>query len=141
MTKYRFSLVIIAIVIALSMYFGNNQISEAQSARHFLKWTIDCAKGEPITIKPKYDQAFDWKDPYTGFVERVVPLAFTCKTSTESVNKICKGYFITSASRVEPMNKTRDNDFFVFRVGQNSPFCRGLATRHRFSFSRNNCGL
>ena len=105
-TKSRLTLTLIAFLLALIMFFGNKQVSEAQSARFFLKWTADCAKGEPITIKPKYDQSFDWKDPYTGAVERIVPLAFSCQTSTESVSRTCKGYFSTRASRLDPMNKT-----------------------------------
>jgi hypothetical protein len=103
----KLSQIIIAIIIVLFMFFGNRYVSEAQSARHFLKWTIDCAKGESITINPRYDQSFDWKDPYTGVVERIVPLIFSCKTSTETVSKTCKGYFITQPSRIDPMNKTR----------------------------------
>lgn len=105
-TKSRFTLFVIAILLALIMFFGNNQISEAQSARFFLKWTADCAKGESVLIKPKYDQAFDWKDPYSGVVERIVPIAFSCKTSAGSVSKTCEGYFLTKASRIDPMNKT-----------------------------------
>ena len=105
--KFRSPIIIIAIMLALFMFFGNRYVSEAQSARHFLKWTVDCAKGEPVTIKPRYDQSFDWKDPYTGAVERIVPLSFSCKTSTETVSKTCKGYFITQPSRIDPMNKTR----------------------------------
>jgi len=105
--KFRLPIIFIAIIIALFLFFGNRNVSEAQSARHFLKWTVDCAKGESITIKPRYDQSFDWKDPYTGVVERIVPLTFSCKTSTESVSITCKGYFTTQASRIDPMNKTR----------------------------------
>ena len=104
--NYRLMLIAIAIVLALFMFFGNNHISEAQSARHFLKWTVDCAKGESVLIKPKYDQAFDWKDPYSGVVERIVPLSLSCNTSTGSLSKTCDGYFITRASRSDPMNKT-----------------------------------
>lgn len=105
-TRSRFTLIVIAILLALVMFFGNNQISEAQSARFFLKWTVDCAKGESVAIKPKYDQAFTWKDPYNGAEEKIVPLALSCKTSAGSVSKTCKGLFYTRASRLDPMNKT-----------------------------------
>lgn len=105
-TKYRLTLIVIAIFLALFIFFGNSYISEAQSARHFLKWTVDCAKGESVLIKPNYDRAFDWKDPYTGVVERIVPLSLSCKTSTDSVSKTCNGYFISKSSRTDPMNKT-----------------------------------
>jgi hypothetical protein len=105
-TKNRFTLILIAILLALIMFFGNNHVSEVQSARFYLKWTADCAKGESILIVPKYNQAFDWKDPYTGVVERIVPMAFTCKTSTGIVSKTCNGYYLTRASRLDPMNKT-----------------------------------
>lgn len=105
-TKYRLTLIVIAILFALFIFFGNNHISEAQSARFYLRWTVDCAKGEPITIKPNYDQSFDWKDSYTGVVERIVPVVLNCKTSTERFSKSCKGYFLTRASRIDPMNKT-----------------------------------
>jgi hypothetical protein len=105
-TKSRFTLIVIAIFLALIMFFGNQQISEAQSARFYLKWAVDCTQGESVTIKPKYDQVFDWKDPYNGAVEKIVPLALSCKTSTTSVSKTCNGYFSTRASRLDPMNKT-----------------------------------
>ncbi len=88
------SQIIIAIILPLFLFFGNRFVTEAQSARHFLKWTIDCAKGESITIKPRHDQSSDWKDPCTGVVERMVPLTSSCKISTESVSKTCKGYFL-----------------------------------------------
>lgn len=105
-TKYRLILIVIAIVLALFMFFGNSYISEAQSARHYLKWTVDCSKGESVLIKPNYDQAFDWKDPYSGVVERIVPVSLSCKASTGNVSKTCNGYVITRASRTDPMNKT-----------------------------------
>lgn len=105
-TKFRLTLLVIAVFLSLIMFFGDKHISEAQSARFYLKWTVDCSKGESLTIIPKYDLAFDWKDPYTGAVEKIVPLALSCKTSTGSVSKICNGYFSTRASRMDPMNKT-----------------------------------
>ena len=46
--KFRSPIIIIAIMLALFMFFGNRYVSEAQSARHFLKWTVDCAKGVRI---------------------------------------------------------------------------------------------
>ena len=105
-TKSRISFIVIAIFLALIMFFGNKQITEAQSAQFYLKWSVDCAKGESVAIKPKYDRAFDWKDSGTGGVETIVPLALSCKTSAGSVSKTCKGLFYTRASRLDPMNKT-----------------------------------
>ena len=105
-TKYRISIILIAILLTLFMFFGNNRISEAQSARFYLKWTVECAKGESITIKPKYEQSIDWTDSYTGVVEKIVPLAMSCKTSAGIISKTCNGYYITRASRLDPLNKT-----------------------------------
>jgi hypothetical protein len=105
-TKYRFTVILIAILLAFVMFFGSKHVSEAQSAVFYLKWTVSCSKGEPVTIKPKYDQALDWKDTYTGAVEKIVPLALSCKTSTGSVSKTCNGYFLTRASRIDPLNVT-----------------------------------
>lgn len=104
--KHRLTLIVIAILLAISMFLGNSYIPEAQSARYFLKWSVDCAKGESVTIRPRYDQSFDWKDPYTGVAEKVVPLTVSCKSNTDSVSKTCNGYFLTRASRIDPMNKT-----------------------------------
>jgi hypothetical protein len=111
--KSRINLIVIAIFLALIMFFGNKHISEAQSARYYLNWTIDCAKGESISIIPKYDLTFDWKDPYTGVVEQIVPLELSCKTNVRSVRKICNGYITTRASRLDPMNKTHATCYAV----------------------------
>jgi hypothetical protein len=71
-----------------------------------LKWTVDCAKGAAVTIQPRYDLAFEWKDPYTGVAEKIIPLGFTCKTSVKMEDRVCRGWISTRASRVDPMNKT-----------------------------------
>lgn len=104
--KHRFALGLVAVLLSLIAFFGNKYVSEAQSARFFLKWTVDCEKGEQVLIKPRYDLAFKWADPYLGKVETIVPLAMSCKTSISEVNKICKGYYLTRASQIDPMNKT-----------------------------------
>ena len=104
--NHRFTIISVAILLSLIAFFGNKNVSEAQSARFFLKWTVDCAKGEQVLIKPRYDQAFKWADPYLGKVETIVPLSMSCKTSTNEVNKTCKGYFLTRASQIDPLNMT-----------------------------------
>lgn len=105
-TRYRFTLIFIAFLLALVMFFGNRNVSEAQSAIFYFHWSANCAKGEPVTLKPKYDKAFDWTDPYTGAIEKIVPYTISCKTGTTSVSKLCKGFVYTRASRTDPMNKT-----------------------------------
>jgi hypothetical protein len=104
--KPKFMIILVAILLSFIAFFANRNVSEAQSARFFLKWTVDCDKGEQVLIKPRYDLAFKWVDPYLGKVETIVPLAMSCKTSTGEVNKICKGYYLTRASQIDPMNKT-----------------------------------
>ena len=113
MKKSRLTILVIAICLAFLMFFGNKYISEAQSARFYLSWAVDCAKGESLTIKPKYDQAFDWKDPYNGAVEKIVPLEMSCKTSVGNMAKVCNGYITTRASRLDPMNKSRATCYAV----------------------------
>lgn len=103
---HRFTIILVAILLSLIVFFGNRNVSEAQSARFFLKWTVDCAKGEKVLINPRYDQAFSWVDPYSGKAETIVPLTLICKTSLAEVNKSCKGYFLTRASQIDPLNKT-----------------------------------
>ena len=102
----RIVILITAVFLALLMFFGNKQVSEVQSARFNLIWTVDCAKGAAITIQPRYDLAFDWKDPFTGVVEKIVPMGVTCKTNTKIEDRVCKGWISTRASRLDPMNKT-----------------------------------
>jgi hypothetical protein len=102
----RTMILLIAVFLALIMFFGNKQVSEVQSARFYLTWTVDCAKGAAITIQPRSDLAFDWKDPFTGVVEKIVPMGLTCKTNTKIEDRVCKGWISTRASRLEPMNKT-----------------------------------
>jgi hypothetical protein len=105
----RYSKVILllsAVVIAAIIFFGNGKISEAQSARFYLKWTVDCSKGAVISIQPRYDLAFDWKDSYSGSVERIVPMGMSCQTITKIEKKVCNGWISTRASRLDPMNKT-----------------------------------
>lgn len=112
-TKSRLILLVFATFLALILFFGDKHISEAQSAIFYLNWTIDCAKGESISIIPKYDLTFDWKDPYTGAVEQIVPLELSCKTYIKNVRKICNGYISTRASRLDPMNKTHTTCYAV----------------------------
>lgn len=105
--KARLTLLIIAVFLALILFFADRHISEGQSARFYLTWSVDCAKGEAVTIFPKYDSAFKWKDPYSGVVEKIVPLGFSCKTSNAVVTKKCNGWISTRASTSAPMEKTR----------------------------------
>lgn len=99
-------LVLIAVFIAIIMFFGSKQVIEAQSASFYLKWTVDCTKGESIAISPRYDLAFNWKDPNNGKIEKIVPLELACKNGTKDVDKICRGWISTRASQTDPMNKT-----------------------------------
>lgn len=111
--KARLTLFIIAIFLALILFFGERHISEVQSARFYLTWTVDCAKGEPVNIFPKYDSAFNWKDPYSGVVEKIVPLGFSCKASSGVVTKKCNGWISTRASTSAPMEKTHATCYAV----------------------------
>jgi len=102
----RIMILIFAVFLAMIVFFGNKQVSEVQSARFYLTWMVDCAKGAVITIQPRSDLAFDWKDPFTGVVEKIGPMGLTCKTNTKIEEMVCKGWISTRASRLDPMNKT-----------------------------------
>lgn len=103
-TVSRLLILVIATLLASVMFFGNKYVSEAQSARFYLNWTVDCGKGETVKILPRYDRAFDWTDKYSGVVEKIVPLELSCKTGANSERKVCNGYITTRASRLDPMN-------------------------------------
>lgn len=111
--KIKLPLLFIAVLTAIIMFFGGKNVLEAQSARFYMKWTMDCVKGESIAIKPRYDLAFDWKDSYTGKVEKIVPLELSCKTSTTNVSKTCIGWISTRASQTDPLNKTHATCYAV----------------------------
>jgi hypothetical protein len=111
--KSRLIPLAIALLLAILLFIGDKHISEAQSAKFYLTWTVDCAKGEAVKIIPKYDSAFDWKDSYSGVVERIVPLAFSYKASSGNVSKNCNGWISTRASKTVPMDKTHVSCYAV----------------------------
>lgn len=106
-------ILVIAVLLAIIAFLGDSRVSEVQSARYYLKWTVDCEKGAAVTIQPRYDLAFDWKDSYTGAVEKIVPMGLSCKASTKIENRVCNGWISTRASRLEPMNKTHATCYAV----------------------------